>query len=152
LADALGRYAAGLDAELAILRQLDMLATRLNAWPVPTNTDALHREADERSRLLQALVVLEEDLRPLRARLADAHAIAKRLPGFSTVAARHRDAAAMVARILAVDSRSLDVLRQAEREQRQAVQAIEAGEATLAAYRRVVSPPPTSAAIVDERG
>jgi hypothetical protein len=43
-------------------------------------------------------------------------------------------------------------LRDAEAARRFAAQAIDAGETTLAAYRRVVAPPPASAAIVDERG
>jgi hypothetical protein len=152
LADSLGRYAAGLDAELALLRQLDSLSSRLGASPATADNDALRRDTDERSRILQALVVLEEDLQPLRRRLAEAHAAARRLPGFALVAARHRDAAAIVQRILAVDQHSLDALKQAERERRDALHAIEAGEATLTAYRRVVAPPPSAAAIVDERG
>ena len=152
LADALARYAAGLDAELALLRQLDTLASRLGAAPATTDTEALHRDADERSRILQTLVVLEDDLQPLRARLASEHLVARRLPGFAAVAARHRDAAAIVARIQAIDLHSLDQLRAAERQRRAALHALEAGEATLTAYRRVVAPPPSAAAIVDERG
>ncbi len=152
LADTLGRYAAGLDAELALLRQLDALATRLGAAPATTDTEALHRDADERTRILEALAILEEDLKPLRARLAGQHLIARRLPGFAAVAARHRDAAAIVARIQATDHHSLDELRAAERQRRAALHALEAGEATLTAYRRVVAPPPSAAAIVDERG
>jgi hypothetical protein len=152
LADSLGRYAAGLDAELALLRQLDALSARLSGSPAAADPDVLHRHIDERTRILQALLALEEDLQPLRRRLAEAHTVARRLPGFASVAGRHRDAAAIVQRILTVDEHSLDVLKQAGRERRDALQALEAGEATLSAYRRVVAPPPTSAAIVDERG
>jgi hypothetical protein len=152
LSDALQGYAAGLEAELALLGQLDTLAGRLREVTDSNDVDALHRHTDERSRLLEGLVALERDLRPLRQRLSDAHVEARRLPGFASVVGRHRQAGLLVNRILSLDQRSLDALRDAEQARRFAAQTIEAAESTLAAYRRVVSPPPTSAAIVDDRG
>jgi hypothetical protein len=43
-------------------------------------------------------------------------------------------------------------LREAEIARRFAAQAIEAGENTLAAYRRVVAPPLASASLLNKRG
>ena len=49
-------------------------------------------------------------------------------------------------------AQTMAALKEAEAARRFAAQTIDAGESTLAAYRRVIAPPPTSAAIVDERG
>ena len=58
----------------------------------------------------------------------------------------------MVAKILGEDRTTLDALADAERARRLAAQTIEAGEATLAAYRRVILPSPGSAGLVSRRG
>jgi hypothetical protein len=152
LAHALTTYAAGLDAEMALLGQLEQIAARLRDATANGDITLLNRCTDERATLMQNLVALEHELQPVRARLSTHHEAAALLSGFPAVAARHRDAAALVASILTADQQSLDSLREAEQARRFAAQAIEAGETTLAAYRRVVSPRPPAAAIVDERG
>lgn len=152
LAHALTTYAAGLEAEMTLLRQLEQVAARLGDATAKSEIEQLNRCTDERATLMQNLVALEHELQPIRARLAMHHDAAALLSGFHAVAARHREAAALVASILTADKQSLESLREAEQARRFAAQAIEAGETTLAAYRRVVSPRPTAAAIVDERG
>jgi hypothetical protein len=152
LADAILGYASGLDAELDLLGQLEALSTRQREATASGDVEWLNACSDERLRLTAALSALEQDLKPVRTLLADHSAQAARLPGFSALVARHQEAARRVGAIVAADERTMAALRDAEAARRFAVQAIDAGETTLAAYRRVVAPPPTSAAIVDERG
>jgi hypothetical protein len=71
---------------------------------------------------------------------------------FQAVAALHQRAADLVARIVTTDSRSLQALKDAEDARRFAAEAMEKGESTLAAYRRVVAPPLDGARIVNRRG
>ena len=51
-----------------------------------------------------------------------------------------------------MDEHSLTVLQQADAERRAAAQSLETGEATLAAYRRIVQEPPPSAGLFTQRG
>lgn len=151
-ADAVARtvaaYSAGLDAEIELLHQLAALSNTSTA----TDVASLDRFSEERTRLLSALVTLEHQIKPLRQQLTAARELAARLPGFERVVARHQEAGGLVSSIIAADHRTLGALRDAEAARRFAAQAIEAGETTLAAYRRVVAPPPPSAAILDDRG
>src|SRR5262245_20008049 len=137
---------------MALLRQAEQVAARLRDATANSDADSLTRRTDERATLMQNLVALEHELQPVRARLSMHHDAAALLSGFPAVAARHREAAALVASILSADQQSLESLREAEQARRFVAQAIEAGETTLAAYRRAVSPRPPAAAIVDERG
>ncbi len=152
LAQTIAAYDAGLDAEIVLLRQLEGLAARQREADAMHDVELLTRCTDERTRLMGGLVELEHQLRPVRDRLADSQREASRLPGFTALVLKHRDAAALVAQILHQDQQTLDALRDAEQARRFAAQTIEAGETTLAAYRRVVAPPPTHAALIDERG
>jgi hypothetical protein len=152
LGDAILAYASGLDAELDLLQQLEALSVRQREATTSGDVQVLTTCSDERLRLTAALVALEQNLKPVRALLAEHRGHAARLPGFTALVARHQEAARRVATIVEADERTMDALRQAEAARRFAVQAIDAGETTLAAYRRVVAPPPASAAIVDERG
>jgi hypothetical protein len=152
LAQAITAYAAGLDAELDLLGHLESLSARQRDATASGDVEALNACSDERLRLTSALVALEQDLKPLRGQLADHGRQAAQLPGFSALVVRHQEAARRVAGIVSSDERTMAALRDAEAARRFAAQTIDAGEATLAAYRRVVAPPPASAAIVDERG
>ena len=152
LAQAITAYAAGLDAELDLLGHLESLSKRQRLATSSGDVEALNQCSDERLQLTAALVALEQDLKPLRAQLADHSRLAARLPGFQALVARHHEAARRVGEIVSSDQRTMAALRDAEAARRFAAQAIDAGEITLAAYRRVVAPPPASAAIVDERG
>jgi hypothetical protein len=152
LAQAIAAYAAGLDAEIDLLGLLEALSARQRHATSSGDVEALNRCSDERLRLTSALVALEQDLKPLRAHLADHSRQAARLPGIPALVVRHQEAARRVGEIVASDQRTMAALRDAEAARRFAAQTIDAGETTLAAYRRVVAPPPASAAIVDERG
>ena len=145
------QYRAGLEAEMAILRQLSDVAERQQAT-TQDDAEAFHRAADERDRLMQSLVTIEADLRQVRAQLSANREQASRIVGFAEVAALHRDAAQLASKILSTDQQSLRSLADAELARRSAVAGIERGENTLAAYRRVLTPPLSSATLVDRRG
>jgi hypothetical protein len=152
LDQALREYRAGLDAEIALLRQLERVPIQTDGGQADGGAVPLAALADERDTIMAGLVALEHDLRPLRARLAEARPRLQGTPGFETVAALHRVAGDLVARILANDAESLKALESAESARRFAAESVEKGESTLAAYRRVVAPRPDNARIVNRRG
>jgi hypothetical protein len=145
------QYRAGLEAEIAILHQLADLAARQRDSSRAADFAALEQTADVRDRLMRSLVRLEEDMRDVRHALTSQRDLAARVPGFDSVAALHREAAGMVNDILKTDQQSIAALADAELARRSAVASLERGETTLAAYRRVLAPPVTSA-LVDRRG
>ena len=148
----LAEYRAGLDAELALLRKLDALAARQHALSVAGDLAALPGIHDARDAVMTNLVSVEHGLRPLRARLAERRQMLQPLKEFRSVAALHAEAAAMVTRIIASDQESLAALQEAEHARRAAAAAMEKGETTLQAYRRVIAPGAAHASIVNKRG
>lgn len=152
LSATLADYGAGLDAALLLLEQIETLATRQRALPHSVDPVVLTPFIEERQRLLDALVTLEARLRPLRDHIAAHIAEARAVPGFAIVAERHRSAAAAVTRIVQVDQQSLDALQDADTQRRADAQTVEAAGQTLAAYKRVLEGPQSSAALMDRRG
>lgn len=152
LPDAIAAYAAGLEAEIAILRQVGALSARQREAGAANDIDGLALIGDQRDRLMASLVAVEHDIRPIRERLALDRDRASTLPGFEAVVALHRDAGRLVADILASDERTVGALRDAESARRFAAQTIELGEKTLSAYRRVVARPVSSASLFDSKG
>jgi len=148
----IAEYRAGLDAELALLRQLDSLSVRQHEATTTGDHAALRMIHDARDRVMCTLVSVEHDLRSVRARLAERRDELLSLPAFQSVASLHREAADMVSRIIASDQESLRALQEAEQARRAAASAMERGGTTLQAYRRVVAPPASGAALVDRRG
>jgi len=152
LVDALAHYRAGLEAEIALLEHLALVAGRQRSVTARRDFEQFGVEGDERDRLTRALVTVEEGLKPVRARLATARDRAATLDGYSDVVALRQRAAALVARILATDEESMQSLADAELARRAAVASLEQGETTLAAYRRVLTPAAGQASLVDRRG
>jgi hypothetical protein len=152
LETALADYRTGLDAELVVLAQIEELATRQHALPVPAPADEVSHVALERQRLLATLAALEQQVHPLRAYLASHLEAARQQPGYAGVAERHRRAADAVARITRLDDENLAALQQADAERRGTAHDLDAGEATLAAYRRTLQQPHSSAGIYTGRG
>lgn len=148
----LDQYRAGLEAEMALLRQLSALAERQKASTESRNFEQLSAESDERDRVTRSLVALEEGLADVRHRLAAVKAQVVALPGYQVIAALRREAADLVSRVLSVDQESLKSLADAEMARRAAMASLEKGETTLAAYRKVLTPPVEHAALVDRRG
>jgi hypothetical protein len=151
LADLLAEYRAGLEAELALLEQLTLVAVRQRGVTARRDYEQLGREGDERDRLTRALVAIEEGMKAVRARLGTARDRVATLAGYGDIVGLRQRAATLVARILATDE-SLQALADAELARRAAVASLEQGETTLAAYRRVLTPTFGQASLVDRRG
>jgi hypothetical protein len=152
LAPLIGQYRSGLEAEMALLRRLDVLSAEQQALARTGSLTGLVPITEERDRLMAALVEIEQSLKPIRQHLAKARHQLSSLTEFKDVAALHREAADLASAILTSDRHSLDALQEAEFARRSAAQALEQGESTLAAYRRVVSPSLTSPTLVNKRG
>jgi hypothetical protein len=152
LGEALLEYRAGLEAEMALLRRLERLDTSRFDTSSHAGLRELSGTTDEREQLMASLVSIEYTLKPLRLLLAEARSSLRGTPEFDAVAALHQKAGDLVARILASDSRALQALKDAEHARRFAADAMEKGESTLAAYRRVVAPPLEGHRIVNRRG
>lgn len=152
LARVLTDYRTGLDTTLQLLEELETLSVRQRALPHPHDPEALTTFAQDRERQLAMLLALDQQLAPLRQQIADRVGEARALAGFDGVADRHRRAGEQVARIMQADADSLQTLTRAERARRAAAQSLETGEATLAAYRRVLQQPHGSSGLFTQRG
>lgn len=152
LVDLIEQYHAGIDAELSILRQLEQVAERQRAVSASRDFPGLATETDLRDRLTRTLVTIEDGLRDLRKQLAGRRHEAERLPQFHDALVSHRAAADLVARILSTDQHSLKALADAELARRAALASLDHGEATMAAYRKVLAPPVEAATIVNRQG
>lgn len=147
----IAEYRAGLDAEMALLRQLDSLATRVHEATTAGDFATLRGLHEARQTIMGHLVAVEHELKPLRASLAEQRHLVQQVPDFKAVAALHLEATNMVNQIIASDKVSLAALQNAEHARRAAVTATERGETTLQAYRRVIAPA-VNATLVDRRG
>jgi hypothetical protein len=145
------QYRAGLEAELVILRRLEQTAARQREASAAQDLGALNRAADDRDGLMAALVNIEGQLRIVRQTLSASRDEARHLPGYAEAVMLHREAIALVTGILNTDGESLDALAAAELARRETARAMEQGETTLAAYRRVMTALP-GATLVDRRG
>lgn len=152
LVNLIEQYRAGIEAELALLRQLDRIASRQRDVTEALDFEAFVGEADARERITRSLVTIEEGLRRVRRTLSDSRDEARKIDGFEEAATLHREAAGMVAKILAIDHESLKALADAELARRAVMASLQRGETTLAAYRKVLAPPVASAAFVNRRG
>jgi hypothetical protein len=145
------QYRAGLEAELVILRKLEHTAAHQREASAAQDFGALNRAADERDGLMAALVNIEGQLREVRQTLSGSREEARHLPGYTEAVTLHREAIVLVSGILNTDGESLDALAAAELARRETARAVEQGETTLAAYRRVMTALP-GATLVDRRG
>jgi hypothetical protein len=148
----LEQYRSGLEAELSLLHHLADVSARQRAHMHAGRFDAFQAAADERDAIMRGLATIADDLRGVRQQLHAHHDTAVAAPAFAAVSALQREAAALVASILDTDQLSLSALADAEVARRSAVASLERGESTLAAYRRVLAPPVSSATLVDRRG
>jgi len=149
---ALPDYTAGIEAELALLKQLRQLAFAQQDASQARKIDEVNRAGDARERIMAALVQLEHELKPIRLAIAARKEEAERIPGFAAIVALHQTAAGLVSDVLQADRNTLAELKSAEQARRTSAQAIESGEATLAAYRRVLTPVLGSTGLIDRQG
>ena len=145
-------YRPGLEAEMTVLRQLQRLALAQAEATDANDLERLVTVADERERLMAALVEIEHELRPIRRRLADQLDQAADVEGFRDVVDLHRAAADLVSTILRSDQETVRALKDAEVARRFLAQTLETGETTLAAYRRVLAPRLAGSALLNRRG
>ena len=147
----LAQYRAALDAEIALLQQLQALAAR--------ELTGVHRPAteiadlvDERERVMSSLVAIEAEIVPVRRALTAEKEQLSHLPDFQQLVTLHRQAAALVQDVILADNQSREALHDAELARRVAVESMERSESTLAAYRRVVLPSVAAPALVNRKG
>jgi hypothetical protein len=152
LASALEQYRAGLEAELAILRQLHAISGRQREETTARDFERFAIESDARDRLTRTLVTIEEGLRAMRDALTLGRARLVDHPGYRDVLALRRSAEDLVAQILETDHASMKALADAELARRAAMASLERGETTLAAYRKVITPPVPPATLLDRVG
>lgn len=152
-ADALAQYRAGLQTGIELLRQLRGVADRQREGSEKRDFSRLAADADARNRLTHALVGIEPGLRDIRSFLATVpDAILQAQADYADVMALRQTASDLVAAILSSDEASMRALADAELAHRAARANLECGEATLAAYRRVLTPPVGSASLLNVRG
>jgi hypothetical protein len=146
------QYRAGLDAELMLLHRLQAIS--LDQRRVSETGSVIEMQAcsDDRDRVMATLVTVEHELKGLRQQLLKHRDRLAELPAFQEIVVLHRQAADLVADIVSVDEDSMQALKNAEQARHIAAQALEQGESTLAAYRRVVTPTLASATLVNKRG
>lgn len=144
-------YRVGLDAEIELLTRLERVSEQQRAASEANDIEGLNHVSDARDRLTAALVAVEDQLKLVRQRLVAVRNEARTLPGYAEAVERHHAAIDLITQIVNTDKASLRSLTSAELARRDAVRAIERGETTLAAYRKVVARA-TGATLVDRRG
>ncbi len=148
----LEQYRAGLEAEISLLHQLEDIAARQREVTETRDYERFKRESDHRDRLTGTLVTIDQQLRATREVLAGSRDVLSQHPEYLVVAELRRTAADLVARILATDRDSMKALSDADLARKAVVASLERGETTLAAYRRVIAPPVSSATLLNRRG
>jgi uncharacterized protein YhaN len=146
------QYRAGLDAELMLLHRLQAIAVDQRRASETGTATEMQATLDHRDRVMATLVTVEHELKGVRQQLLMFRQYLSDMPAFQEIAALHRQAADLVADIVAVDEDSVQALKNAEQARHLAAQTLEQGESTLAAYRRVVKPTLASATLVNRRG
>ena len=145
-------YGPGLEAEVSLLQQLKRLALAQHDATGSHDVKQLTLIAQDRDRIMAALVKIEHELRPARDVLARRREEAAALNGFSEVVALHRIAQDLVTTIVHSDQDTIRALQEAEVARRLAAQTVGTAGSTLAAYRRVVAPPLMGSGLGDRRG
>ncbi|MEI6668824.1 MAG: hypothetical protein WCP29_11765 [Acidobacteriota bacterium] len=148
----LALYGPGLEAEVALLHQLEPLAAAQQDALDAQDASLVARIAQDRGRIMAALVTIEGDLRATRQELAAHREAVAGMAGFAEISRLHRVAADLVATIVHADEDTREALQEAEIARRFAADTLNLAGSTLAAYRRVVHPPVTAAGLVDRHG
>ena len=147
----IAQYRAGLEAEMSLLRCLRALAHAEHQEAAALGP-SLSDIVDQREAVVASLVAIESQLKPLREVIVAHRELLADVPAFLAVSELHQDAAALVASIVGTDAESLAALKQAELTRKFAAEAVEKGENTLAAYRRVVTRRLAQATLIYRRG
>jgi hypothetical protein len=148
----LGAYTAGLATEIEILRQVETLAAGQRAAVARGELADLGSLAVRRAELMHRLASIEAGIAPWRARVLTDLALARREPAFAAAQARGREAQALIEQLVERDRSLLTDLDVMLADRRREVHDLGTGNATLAAYRRVVAPGCASAGLFDSLG
>jgi hypothetical protein len=151
LATVIDQYAAGLEAEIVILRRIEGAAARQREASAAGDLTAFHHFTDERDSLMASLVNVESQVKELRRTLSECRKEVQILQRYRDAVELHQQAMALVEQILKTDGESTEALAQAELVRRDTARALEQGETTLSAYRRVMTAK-GGGALVDRRG
>jgi hypothetical protein len=152
LAGVLKTYREGLERELLLLDALARLASSQRVASVDHDAVRLDALTLEREDLVQELLRLDDDLRLQRAELAAELDCARTLDLFEGVSDLHRRAAELLDAVLGSDRETCATLERDSEPRRLVAHELEAGGATLAAYRKVLSPVAPRSGIFDRRG
>ena len=152
LEELLEQYGAGVEAELRLLRQLVDVSHQQHDISRLADFTAFAVVSDARDAVMRSLVTVENDVRHVRDVLLEHRERVHQMPGYAEVARRQDEAAHLVNLVLSTDQQSMGALADAELARRSAVVSLEKGETTLAAYRRVLTPPVANATLVDRVG
>ena len=148
----LDEFRRGLEAELALLRQLRAVAGQQRAVSDGHDFDRFQAVSDERDRLTRSLLAVEQDLAVTRATIGGLRDEASGIPMYGTILALRQVSTDLINEILACDQDAMKALADAELARRAALASLERGDITLAAYRRVLAPPTSNANLLDSRG
>jgi hypothetical protein len=145
-------YTAGLDAEIAILHQVEALGAEQRAVWARNELLPLGALATRRAALMHDLTAIEARIAPLRHRFRADLDRARRCPGYAEAEARGADVQALASTLMAADRQFLVDLEATLEGRRREAHDLDTGGATLAAYRRIVVPDVASAGLFDSRG
>lgn len=151
LSATLAEYRTGLEAEMQLLADLKQLSGDQQEAGASRSVTRLTSINGERDRVMNALMAVEEQIKPLRQILATHREAIAGLDGYEETISLHRQAEALVAEIVDGDRRTLDALENVESTRRLAHEMIEKGRASLTAYRRVILPESIPAALFNRK-
>ncbi len=147
----LAQYAGKLDEQIALLRELRELSDRQHAIITSNALSELQPTVDTRERVMKQLLVINTRLASLRAALPRREDPGRSDPDLAPIAARRRLADSLIREILGRDRDTLEAARSARTARGDESRALEAGNATLAAYRRTLGTPSPTAVVVSQR-
>jgi hypothetical protein len=152
LRETLGEYRRALETQVRFLEAIQRLASAQHAAALRQDASALTECSAERTETMAALEALERDQQDRRAWVTAHLALVETLDEFAAVRRLHRLAGATIGEILARDAETRRSLEQSEGARRSAAHVLDAGEATLAAYRKTLAHTSPRSGIVDRHG
>jgi hypothetical protein len=148
----LDEYRAGVERQILLLEELAGLARAQFEACQQHDVEALARASAGRRRVMDTLLRLEREQRRLRDRVVENLTAARQLRPFDAVTRLHRQAERWLAVVDEHDRELRQRLEQGDPARRAAAHALEAGGATLAAYRKTLSYATPRSLIFDQHG
>jgi hypothetical protein len=104
------QYRAGLDAKLMLLHRLQAIAVDQRRATETVSVSEMQTTIERRDRVMATLAIVEHDLRNLRQQVLKHWQHLADMPAFEEIVALHREAAVLVADIVAVDEDSIQAI------------------------------------------